>query len=111
MRTKTSTQASLVVDILTVCDGSPGTGISHVSLSVERDTDSSPRLSNTGSSTNEVVSLQEKEQQRESEKKDQMKDPQANSNVNTSKRQASIFKLLCRSSLYEQNVAGSNKKD
>ena len=28
-----------------------GTGIPHVSLSVERDTDSSPRLSNTGSST------------------------------------------------------------
>ena len=51
MRSKTSTQASLVVDRLTVCDGSPGTGISHVSLSVEQDTDSSPRLSNTGSGT------------------------------------------------------------
>ena len=40
----------------------PGTGITHVSLSVEQDADSTPRFPNTGSST-------EKEQHRENERK------------------------------------------
>ena len=67
IRTKTSNQASLVEDRLTVCDRSAGTGIPHVSLSVAHQ--DYLTLSPVLTQTMEDVQLQEKNWHRESERR------------------------------------------